>query len=160
MLVKIKKYLKIVSIKIFKILFLRIPAFFIYITIFYFVYKSLVLFKEVDDMKNAFSFYVTAIGLSVALASVTFSYYSVCNELDRKKVKSIGERFLHASLSSVIALSLYYFGLEISTAFSSNWSSKTLFAINLLFITYAGSGFAGALQELEVILFFRNKEIN
>jgi hypothetical protein len=107
--------------------------------------------------------YLTFIGLSLAFASVTFTYSN--NVEDKKALVSIGENFLYAAVSMIVALLISWLSFQANN-FLKKFSIYTYLRYVLIFLFFWGQTFLmlaafslhNALAGLENHLFFRVKE--
>jgi hypothetical protein len=89
---------------LYRFFLVRIPSFIIWLALFYLVWTVFNRFLVKGDFTSILTSYLAITAISIAFASMTFTYSRTKNEGESEVLVSIGELFLYTSLSLVIAL--------------------------------------------------------
>jgi len=90
-----------------------VPPFLIGIALIWLVVTSILTFRESGLNSGLITFYLGSIGVSISLASTSFSYARVCEEQLKKTITSMGEYFFHAAILLISALLINWLLIEI-----------------------------------------------
>jgi hypothetical protein len=120
--------------------FVRAPSFVIGLALFFLVSFVFWKFLIKGDFSSVLPIYLVIIALSVALASMTFTYSRTTeDDEEAKKLVSIGKFFITTALLLIFALLITWVGSEVQTLLK-NGSHFETFEYPLVFIIGLGNG--------------------
>jgi hypothetical protein len=90
----------------------EVPPFLVFLALLWLILASLETIHEPTLNKQVVIFYLSGIGLSIALASASFSYARVCEEAHKERVISGGEHFLHGTILLITAMLINWLVVE------------------------------------------------
>lgn len=142
-----------------------VPSILVWITFVFLVYKSYFKFFTAGDFSPVLTLYFGIIASATALASVTFTFSKTKDGKDQELLVSIGELFLYASITLILALLISYLSFN-AKRFLINYPVYTycsyiltlIFSWGQLFLTLAANALHRALVDLEKYLFVRVRE--
>jgi hypothetical protein len=137
-----------------------VPPFLIFIALIWLITSSLQNFKDEALSKQIIVFYLSGIGLSISLASSSFSYARVCEESNKSQVVLGGEHFLHAALLLITALLINWLVMEGRNFFDNYTALKKIkfllssfIGFSYLFAVIAARYIVRGMWELDKVLF-------
>lgn len=145
----------------------RIPSLIVLLSLLWLVYISIQSFQTLKDFEEVIRIYLTILGLTIGLASVSFSYSKIIEDEQNHKIACIGECFLHSAISMIIAILISWFSINVKDAVK-DWQITAyllvlkifvsiLFGFGQLFLFYSARSLHDGLINLEEFLFFRLK---
>ena len=120
------------------------PPFLVYIALFWLILTSFNAFYEEKMNTQIVIFYLSGIGLSISLASASFSYARVCEESNKKQIVWGGEHFFYAAILLITALLINWLAMELRPLFNNHiiLNKVKFILIWFLILSYASAGFA------------------
>lgn len=110
----------------------NVPPFLLFLALIWLVVMSLRTFHEDTLNKQIVIFYLSGIGLSISLASASFSYARVCEETNKKRVICGGEHFFYAAILLITAMLINWLIIETRQYFDNFiFLSKIKFILNI-----------------------------
>ncbi|MCK5320890.1 hypothetical protein KAJ61_05905 [Candidatus Parcubacteria bacterium] len=110
-----------------------------------------------SPLEQLFIYYITIIGLCIALSGTIFSYSSVCDNQNKKDVIVAGEYFLHASLSMIVALSLVFAPLLFDYLVDIKLVNQIFSLFGSIFVVNSAISIHNGLIGIEKYLYLKNK---
>ena len=157
---KIKKVLE----KLGFILFCYVPSFLVAVSLFWVAFLSAQFFSNENNFSQILVMYAAAIAVSIAMSSAIFTYVQ-CNHGERNKLIRIGQLFLYASISMIMALLISWLSFEARKLIQdlafydiTVHFVNIIFFSNFMFFVFSALSFGVGLEKLEKHLYFQVKE--
>ncbi|HLE86725.1 MAG TPA: hypothetical protein VI727_03575 [Candidatus Brocadiaceae bacterium] len=138
----------------------NVPPFLLFLALIWLVIISLRTFHEDTLNKQIVIFYLSGIGLSISLASASFSYARVCEEVNKKRVICGGEHFFYAAILLITAMLINWLIVEARQFFDNFILLKKIRFILSLFLglsyvpaIFAAQSIVRGFWELDRVLF-------
>lgn len=137
----------------------HLPDFLVFITLFWMAVTSARNFFGEGNFSQILVNYSAIIALSIAISSTVFTY-AQCNYEEKNELVKIGQLFLYASISMIMALLISWLGFEIKEFVQHHdfynitiYFVTILFASNYMFFVFSALSFYVGLEKLEKHLF-------
>jgi len=145
----------------------KLPPILVFISLIWLsIYSVSQIISSEEILKELFSFYLATIGLTITLASVTFSYAKVFKQDDiREKIIHAGESFLHAAIAAILAILLAWLSDKLNSIFQNRnyydfikYIVMVIGSLSSIFLYIVAINLYSGLIDLEKFLFNRTKK--